>query len=419
MAPEQEALYALHWNVPRSELSVAARLEYDRLRPAWERRGARPAAGELEAARLAWEREHAPADERRGSLLATKAGRYARPVTGDKIRDTTFLTVVRGYDVAQVDDLLRRVAGELDAGRPAEPLIKNAIFRTADIGYDRGAVDWFLGQLLIQPGLAELSSDPWHDLGVVAQFTRSGVPDVAGRSARRSRRAPDEYYAEECRDAWHDFDKQPGMYLRMGWVGINCRELLTMEAQPIASMQGCMLETLGWPASTRITINIGEKSFTLKKTRFEKSPSPDIAEMITRSSRDFDGHFAANMRDDLGWRVLNVRELVDETGIPVLYTSGSHWNRSAHAGISFPGQRWLRFPVRGTRRREAIMTAVDEAGNSVVRYRIIPPGFFLRRSIVEITVHPGWPLTDELVLAIAISAPWLNSYFSEPGSGGG
>jgi hypothetical protein len=64
------------------------------------------------------------------------------------------------------------------------------------------------------------------------------------------------------------------------------------------------------------------------------------------------------------------------------------------------------------------MTAVDEAGNSVVRYRIIPPRFFLRRSIVEITVHPGWPLTDELVLAIAISAPWLNSYFSEPRGGG-
>ena len=65
------------------------------------------------------------------------------------------------------------------------------------------------------------------------------------------------------------------------------------------------------------------------------------------------------------------------------------------------------------------MTAVDEAGNSVARYRIIPPSFFLRRSIVEITVHPGWPLTDELVLAIAISTPWLNSYFSEPRGGGG
>ena len=420
MAPEQEALYALHWNVPRSELSMAAQLEYDRLRLARERGGARPAAGELEAARLGWEKHlHPTASERRGSLLVTGPGRYARPVTGGKIRDMTFLTGDLGYDMAQVDDLLRRVAGEFDVGRPAEPLIKTAIFRTAKTGYDRGAVDWFLGQLLVQPGraeLAELNSDPWRDLGVVAQCTRSKVSDFAGRSARRSRRALDEYYAGECREAWHDFDKQPGMYLRMGWVGINRRELLTTDGQTIASMKGRMSETLGWPLSTRITISIGEKSFTLKKTRFEQSPSSDIADIITRSSRDFDGHFAANMRDDLGWGVLNVRELVDEAGIPVLYTSGSHWNRSAHASISFPGQRWLRFPVRGTHGLQAIMTAVDEAGNSVVRYRIIPVRF---GGIVEIAVHPGWPLTDELVLAIAISAPWLNKYFSEPSGGGG
>ncbi len=58
MAPEQEALYALHWNVPRGELSMAAQLEYDRLRPAWEQGEARPSAGELEAARLAWDQEY-------------------------------------------------------------------------------------------------------------------------------------------------------------------------------------------------------------------------------------------------------------------------------------------------------------------------------------------------------------------------
>jgi hypothetical protein len=188
-------------------------------------------------------------------------------------------------------------------------------------------------------------------------------------------------------------------------VGINRRELLTMEVQTIASVR-------------RQTINIGEKRFTLKKTGFKQSSSPDIAQIITRSSRDFDGHFAANMRDNLRWRALNVRELVDEAGTPVLYTSGRHFNHSAHANISFPGQRWLRFPVRGIGQREAIMTAVDEAGNSVVRYRMIPSGRLLTQSIVEITIHPGWALTDELVLAITISAPWLNSYLSEPGGGG-
>jgi hypothetical protein len=50
MAPEQEALHALPWNVPRSELSMAA---------------------ELEAARRAWE--------------VSRAYGAARPVTGDEI----------------------------------------------------------------------------------------------------------------------------------------------------------------------------------------------------------------------------------------------------------------------------------------------------------------------------------------------
>ena len=58
LTPELEALYALHRNVPRSELSMAAQLEYDRLRAAWEQGEARPAAGELEATRLAWEHEY-------------------------------------------------------------------------------------------------------------------------------------------------------------------------------------------------------------------------------------------------------------------------------------------------------------------------------------------------------------------------
>ena len=48
MTPEQEALYALQWNVPRSELSMAAQIEYDRLRPAWERGEDRPTAEEAE-----------------------------------------------------------------------------------------------------------------------------------------------------------------------------------------------------------------------------------------------------------------------------------------------------------------------------------------------------------------------------------
>ena len=70
------------------------------------------------------------------------------------------------------------------------------------------------------------------------------------------------------------------------------------------------------------------------------------------------------------------------------------------------------------------MTAVDQAGNKVARYRMIGtiprisslvPGLW---KAIEITAHPGQQLTDELVLALVISAPWLASYFDQPGGGG-
>jgi hypothetical protein len=119
-------------------------------------------------------------------------------------------------------------------------------------------------------------------------------------------------------------------------------------------------------------------------------------------------------------------EFLDETGMPVLYTSGWHFNRSAGGRITFPDRRWLRFPVRDTGPANAIMTAVDQSGNKVARYRLtgssswahkVRNAFLPRLDTVEITVHPRQSLTDELVLALAISAIWLNSYFDSGGGG--
>jgi DivIVA domain-containing protein len=429
ISPEQEALYALAWNMPRSDLSMTAQLEYDRLRPAWERGEARPAE-EREAARLAWEQKHPPdAGERRGSWLVTRPGRYARLVTGDEVRDMMFLPS-GGYDVAEVDDLLRRVATELDAGRPAGPLIRNATFREQpNGGYDVAAVDWFLGQLLFRPGPAELAgmgADPWRDLGVAAQVTRSGVGDLPGRSARQSRRALQKYYSEKCSEAWDGFGQHPGVNLRLEWAGAAHRELRTMEPQTIASisyprsdMLLSFIKNSGFSLldyDSSITVSTSERSFVLTKTDTARSSYPGIAEIAAPASPDFKGHFAADTNSTHSRKALRLRELVDETGIPILYTSGRNYDHRARASILFPDQRWLRFWIRGTGRADAIMTAVDEAGNSVVRYRII---YSSSRNIVEIIVHPGWELTEELVLAIAISAPWLSPYFSVSGGGGG
>ena len=101
-----------------------------------------------------------------------------------------------------------------------------------------------------------------------------------------------------------------------------------------------------------------------------------------------------------------------------MYSSGQNFNRRAYACVTFPDQRWLRFLVRGTEPWNTIMTAVDQAGNRVARYRKSTGDPRWERAEAEITVHPDQRLTDELMLAIAISAEWLESYFSSPSSGG-
>ena len=86
--------------------------------------------------------------------------------------------------------------------------------------------------------------------------------------------------------------------------------------------------------------------------------------------------------------------------------------------MQFAGPRWLRFPVRGTHRSNAIMTAVDQAGRQVARYRIADKGALTGWSAIDITVHPGQQLTDELLLTLALTAPWISSFFASEGGGG-
>ena len=377
MTPEQEALYALQWNVPRSDLSMAGQLEYDRVGPAWAR-GARPAAGEVEAAPPAWAREHPPAYGQRSPLPRARTDNAATP-TGDQVRDTWFWPPrheILGYDAGEVDDLLCRIAAELDAGRPARPLVADAVFRKGKSRrrYDIDAVDWFLGQFLLlqdHVALAGLSDDPWHDLPVT-QLALDVVSGAAKRSALHepSRRASRGYFTRQCEKAWRDFGQLPGTHLWWGGTGKFKKELRTAEEQTLASSRRLFGETF----------SAGGRDFTWS------SPPRQ------------------------GWR-----ELVDkETGVPVLYTSGQNYECRAEASIMFPDQRWLRFLVRGTGRVNAIMTAVDETGNRIARYRISNMRSWTLDT-VEITVHPGSELTDELALALVISAAWLEFYFLRPG----
>ena len=337
-----------------------------------------------------------------------------------------FMFSAWGYDLTEVDDLLRHVAAELDAGRPVGPLIENVTFRRSRLGrsgYDIDAVDWFLNQLLSprdDSELAERKADRWRDL-TVAQVTRRRVIDLTERSAERSAHRESlsddrKSFPEECAEAWRDFGQLPGTQLRWERVGLGHHELRGAEQAPIASVRRSGLSE---------TVGANGASFTLKRARLTQS-SPEVAEIAGRGSRNCAGQFLEprssrrqRWEDSHGKFPVKLKELATEAGSPILYTTGANQYRRACACISFPHEGWLRFLVRGTERADAVMTAVDQAGNGVARYRVSDGGRSRRPGPVEITVNPAWNLTNQRLLAIAISAPWLGSYFVEPGAGGG
>lgn len=334
------------------------------------------------------------------TLLLMESTGAGQPVSGDEIRNVRFVRAA-GYDASQVDHLLDRIAAELDAetisryrpGGPAhilpgvsapnapegqapkkDPHKRQLLETGTPILYAGGP----LGQSqdnVPEPDAYRLPSQDWPAEGRTYLRTRT------------SRRALQVRFAEECWKAWNEFGQQPGTYLRLEWVKIARRELRSAGQQALASV------TYRWYDPILGNANISEiggqffinnESFVLKSTGYAQS-----------------------------------RKLVDKTGTPILYTSGMNFERRAKARVSFPDGRSLRFPVRGTHRANAIMTAVDEAANSVARYRIIrfSTGGSGRKS-VEIAVHPDFELTNELMLAIMTSAPQLRSYFSVQSGGG-
>jgi hypothetical protein len=417
LTPELEARYALEWGLRREDLPEGVQAEYDRQRRIWGaaetpavvEAGARVRAeqAEYDRLRLDWLRElrdHAGGPVPEPGPVAGPGG-HVRRVSGDRVRNTGFLPGYwGGYDEPRVDYLLRLLAAELDAGRPVEPLVRRAKFtltRSESSGYDIAAVDWFVEELLreeYQPEPGRLGTDPWCDLPVANQVTWPG-PGGPGERSGDLRRQARRYLKEQCGREWCDFGLLPGTHLwesKVGWSASH-RELCTSDQQTLAEVR---------PKA----VSAGGRNFTLKDVHWKRYSDPVIAEIAARAVLDSAGHFDA----DTGRKIQqmqwlphqNVTALIDEAGAPILYTTELAVAYTWMRGITFPDQRRLRFRIRGPGFNN-IMTAVDQAGNRIARYRVTGKG---RTRKTDITVNPSRNLTDELVLAIAISAPWLADY---------
>lgn len=204
---------------------------------------------------------------------------------------------------------------------------------------------------------------------------------------------------------WHEFDQKPGACLRWEKVkgGFSSArwtfELRAADQQEIASVRG-------WPHVGPMTACTGGKTFTWNRTgndRPARPAPPVIADLVKGWGQD----------------PRKIRELIDDTGTPILYVSGESFNGQAGIRIAFPDRRWLRFLIRGTGCQDALMTAIDQAGNKAARFRVTRVTRLNQLLAgAEIAVHPDRTLTDELALAIAISPASIHHFFLKPGGGG-
>jgi DivIVA domain-containing protein len=332
------------------------------------------------------------------------------PVNGDEVRSIRLPDQLWGYDACDVDELLDRIAAELDAGRPVASLAADAAFREVRLrfrrlsrAYETETVDWLLGQLRRSEHEQQrnlLADDPWRHL--IAFRYSTGPPAVDART--------------EYADDWAAFEAQPGFRLRYGRAGSADDELRTTDGVPIATFRRRWRST---------TVRVGWRTFTGARVHRAAWPAlvPTFGAEQPRQPvylRRYDGYERANGERRAVPMPGGARLLADESRQPVLLTAGAHIDRTAGAYMMLPGGRWLRFPVRATNPGNAIMTAVDQAGNMVARYRV-NRGKRLRPAAwqVDITVHPREQLGEELILVLTVSADWLRAFFKASRDGGG
>ncbi len=222
-------------------------------------------------------------------------------------------------------------------------------------------------QLTLPTRSALITSDP----------ARSGSPDP-----RPPRRLPRKPTSHEVEAAWHNFSTRLGKHLSMRQTGQDSWELVT-------DSTGLVGTTCAHKASTRV---------------------PHI---VTSQGRTYIWRKVGRKRVLARHRVVDLVDVA--TNSPVLRMSGLHLNCRAATRLTLVGQCELRFPVTG-RKRHALMSAIDESGNSLVDYRLVPSQFG-SDAWTEAVISPKAMTLPHIELLVAVSSPFLLEYF-QPDAGG-
>jgi hypothetical protein len=138
---------------------------------------------------------------------------------------------------------------------------------------------------------------------------------------------------------------------------------------------------------------------------------------VVEMESDLLGNQRCWLRRDRRSRTVTLAD--QSTGDSVLTARGRHFNLSANTTVCLPDGRLLTFPVRGTRRREAVMWARDSAtGQILVHFRLVNASSKGRwRFVCEAVLAPQQPLTREMVWVVHRAPALLKTYFSRPGGG--
>jgi hypothetical protein len=347
----------------------------------------------------------------------------AKRVTGAEVRAVSFRDKKSGtYERKMIDELRESIADRIDAGlSPTDLITRHGSEKLPNSpGYDAKQVDRFLDMIAIQfwPG-----SFPTADELEQVQRVLDGA-DVESHSSSAARSSPWEVgVATATMAAWSDrsfmshasFDKLPGMRLIF-----RHNSLLTSKGEVLATVKGYVgwrriVYFFGFMDDVQTFALGGDERYSLRLVdqdrRSHRIQDPNVAAVQALTHRTALDSGRKRVGPDSKTKPVQVQQLTCElSGQPVLWTSGTNYDHEATGLIAFPGARSLQFPVYGIKARSAIMVAVDQSDVRRVLYQQAAPHF----KEVSVIVNPADELSEELLLAITLSAPMLKGFFTSP-----